>query len=49
MQLAEEVMKVVGDADNNTAHTALQIARLLLLHRSDAESDFHRECINEGG
>jgi hypothetical protein len=47
-QLAEEVLKVVGDADDGTARTALEIARLLLLHRGDAEIEFHRHCLNEG-
>jgi hypothetical protein len=40
-------MEVVGGADDITARTALEIARLLLLHRSDAEAEFHRQ-FNEG-
>ena len=44
--LAEEVLKVVGDADENTAHTALKIADLLLTHRKMAEIDFHQQCFN---
>jgi len=39
-QLAEEVMKVVGDVDSNTAHTALEIAKLLLIHRETAARQF---------
>lgn len=31
--LANELMKTLGDADSNTAHTALEIAKLLLIHR----------------
>jgi hypothetical protein len=30
------VLQVVGDADSNTAHTALEIAKLLLIHRNHA-------------
>jgi hypothetical protein len=47
IQLAEEIVRLVGDADDNTAHTALQIAGLLLAHRKLAELDFHDECIND--
>jgi ABC-type microcin C transport system duplicated ATPase subunit YejF len=47
IQLAEEIIKVVGDADSGTALTALQIARLLLLHRDDSASEFQRQCLNE--
>lgn len=37
-------MKVVGDADSCTALTALQIVRLLLLHRDEEASEFQQEC-----
>lgn len=47
VQLAEEIVKVVGDADDNTARTALEIARLLLIHRKEAEIDFERDCFSE--
>jgi len=47
VQLAEEVVKVVGDADSSTALTALQIARLLILHRDDAMIDFERTASGE--
>ncbi len=33
-KLAEHLIKTLGDADYNTAHTALEIAKLLLLHRN---------------
>jgi hypothetical protein len=42
--LAEEVLKIVGDADASTALTALQIARLLILHREEAADNFQSEC-----
>jgi len=44
LQLAEEVMKTVGDADLDTALTALQIARLLLFHREESALEFQRQC-----
>jgi|HubBroStandDraft_6_1064221.scaffolds.fasta_scaffold75983_3 hypothetical protein len=47
IQLAEEIVKVVGDADSGTALTALQIARLLILHREDAALEFERSCVND--
>ena len=47
VQLAAEIVKVVGDADDNTARTALEIARLLLIHRKEAEIDFERDCFSE--
>jgi hypothetical protein len=47
IQLAEEVIKVVGDADSGTARTALEIARLLLLHREEAAQEFERNCASE--
>jgi hypothetical protein len=43
IELAEEVMKVVGDAQVNTALTALRITRLLILHREDAAIDFTQD------
>ena len=42
VQLAEEIVKVVGDADSDTAQTALAIARLLLQHRDSAAIEFER-------
>lgn len=47
VQLAEEIVKIVGDFDDNTAHIALQIARLLLEHRQLAELEFRRLCLEE--
>jgi hypothetical protein len=44
VQLAEEILKMVGDADDNTARTALDIARLLIGHRKSAEIDFLSEA-----
>ncbi|MGH9544687.1 MAG: hypothetical protein ACRD23_05675 [Terriglobales bacterium] len=46
VQLAEEVIKVVGDAEESTAHSALQIAEILLKHRKSAEIEFQRRCIS---
>lgn len=40
VQLAEEIVKLVGDADSSTAQTALAIARLLLIHREESAIDF---------
>lgn len=48
IELAEEIVKVVGDADDNTAHSALEIAAILLRHRKSAEIDFHHECLTGG-
>jgi hypothetical protein len=42
VQLAEEIVKIVGDADLSTAQTALAIARLLLIHREEAAIEFDR-------
>ena len=39
-QLAEEIMKLVGDADDSTARAALEMAGILLRHRREAEIDF---------
>lgn len=43
IQLAEEVMKVVGDASNDTAYAALDIAGILLKHRRMEEITFVAE------
>jgi hypothetical protein len=40
VQLAEEIVKQIGDADRDTAVTALEIARLLVNHRERAAIDF---------
>lgn len=45
IQLAEQILRLVGDADDNTARTALRIADELLQHRKRAEIDFHQECL----
>ena len=45
--LAEEVLKVVGDADSDTARTALDIASLLLGHRDRACIEFEKQCITD--
>lgn len=44
-RLAEEIIKTLGDADSDTALTALAIARLLLVHRMNAQAEFERKCI----
>lgn len=47
-ELARQLVKELGDVDSNTALTALQIARLLVLHREEAAGDFQQECrVNE--
>lgn len=46
-QLAEEIIRIVRDADGNTASTAIRIAELLLVHRTLAESEFNLQCISE--
>jgi hypothetical protein len=38
--LAKLLIKTMGDADYNTAHTALEIAKLLLIHRDSAARRF---------
>lgn len=43
--LAEKVVKMLGDADYDTAHTALRIAELLLQHRHTALMNFEIDCI----
>jgi len=45
-KLADEVIGVLRDADSNTAHTALEIAKLLLRHRDHAQLDFDRELLS---
>jgi len=45
VQLAEELVKVLGDSDDNTAGFALQIAQLLVSHRRMACLDFEQACI----
>ena len=46
-ELAQEILKVVGDADDSTARIALKIADLLLMHRKDAEIDFIRDATSD--
>jgi hypothetical protein len=46
-KMADELLKTIGDADSNTAHTALKIAELLLVHRDHAQLDFERELLND--
>lgn len=45
-ELANELVKTLGDADSNTAHTALKIAELLLVHRDHAQLDFDRNLVS---
>lgn len=40
VQLAEQIVRLVGDVDDNTARVALEIAKLLLIHRKSAEIEF---------
>ena len=43
-ELAKHIVKEMGEADLKTALTALQIARLLVLHREESVGDFLQEC-----
>jgi hypothetical protein len=45
-KLADEIVKTIGEADSNTAHTALKIAELLLVHRDHAQLEFEREVLS---
>ncbi len=45
--LAEQLVKTLGDADSNTAHTALKFAELLLVHRDHAQLDFDRQLLSD--
>jgi len=49
IHLAEEIVKIVGDADSDTAQTAVAIARLLLLHREHCLINFERDAISPTG
>ena len=42
-KLAAELIRALGDADSNTAHTALEIAKLLLIYRDTAARQFATE------
>jgi hypothetical protein len=46
LELARKIQAVIADYDANTATTALEIAKLLLNHRSIAEIDFKRQEIS---
>jgi len=46
-ELATEIVKTLGEADSNTAHTALKIAELLLIHRDHGQLDFDRQLLND--
>jgi hypothetical protein len=45
--LANELVKMLGDADSNTAHTALKIAELLLVHRDHDQLNFDRNLLSD--
>ena len=45
IRLGEEILSVVSDAEVSTAIAALEIAKLLILHRSNAQIAFERQCI----
>jgi len=47
IQLAEQIMKMVGDHDSETAQTALQIVRLLISHRDCCAIAFELNCFND--
>jgi hypothetical protein len=44
--LASELVRVIRDADSNTAHTALEIAKLLIAHRDHAQLNCDREMLS---
>jgi hypothetical protein len=46
-ELANRVVTTLGGADSNTAHTALEIAKLLLIHRESAARQFIRDQSSE--
>ncbi|HWZ84068.1 MAG TPA: hypothetical protein VNW47_15670 [Terriglobales bacterium] len=50
IQLAEEIVRIVGDASDCTASTAIQIAQLLLSHRNmeliDLQQGFIRDSVD---
>jgi hypothetical protein len=45
LALAEKIVKIAGDADENTARVALEIARLLLAHREAEKVKFLSETL----
>ena len=45
--LAESVVEVLKDTDENTASVALKIAELLLRHRSSAEVSCRLHMLND--
>jgi hypothetical protein len=47
LELARKLQAVIADYEANTAMTALEIAKLLLNHRSIAELDFKRQELND--
>jgi hypothetical protein len=46
-ELANQIVKTLGEADSNTAHTALKIAQLLLTHRDHEQLDFDRQLLSD--
>jgi hypothetical protein len=42
--LAQELIKTLGDADENTAGAAMEIAQILRRHRRIAQIEFEQEC-----
>jgi hypothetical protein len=47
VRLAEEIVKQMGDADHDTAVTALDIARLLVDHRERGAIHFNASTVRE--
>jgi len=48
IELAKKIEAVVADYDLNTAHTALEIVKLLVMHRETAKLDFNQSMISSG-
>jgi len=48
IELAKKIEPVVVDYDLSTAHTALEIAKLLVIHRDTAKLDFDQSRISSG-
>jgi hypothetical protein len=42
--LAQEILKTLADADENTTHAAIEIVCVLLRHRRTAQTQFEQEC-----
>lgn len=46
-QLAKEMFQSLGDADFLTANAAIDMVRILVRHRKEAENEFTQRCREE--